>query len=125
MDQLENIRRNAELVVKIFAEKNNVNLDFDEDSIEWLDGYIERNRENFDEETIDKMSGVLGSFLGECLCRNFGGVWEESEYGLAVKFADGNAAYPFNKIRKHFRNGAEDSILSFYRTIPLISNLSE
>ena len=125
MDQLENIRRNAELVVSVFAENNNVNLGYDEESVEWLDGYVERNRENFDEATIDKLTSVLGSFLGECICRNFGGEWQQTENGLAVTFADGNAAYPLNKIGKHFRNGADDSILSFYRTIPLIFNLSK
>jgi hypothetical protein len=124
MNQLENIRRNADLVVKIFAENNNVNLDFDEASVEWLDGYIERNRENFDDATINKLTGIFGSFLGECICRNFGGVWQETENGLAVTFSDGNGAFPLNKIGKHFRNGAEDSIYSFYTTIPLIFNLS-
>lgn len=125
MNQLENIRRNAELVVKVFAENNNVNLDFDENSVEWLDGYIERNRENFDEETINRLVGVLGSFLGECICRNFGGEWSQDENGLAVKFDENNAVFPFNKIEKQFRNGAEDSILSFYQTIPVIFNLSK
>jgi hypothetical protein len=125
MEQLENIRKNADLVVKVFAENNNVSLDFDAESVEWLDGYIERHRENFDEETIKKLTGVFGSFLGECICRNFGGVWTEDEYGFAVKFADGNGAYPFNKIEKQFRNGSDDSISSFYQTIPIIFNLSQ
>lgn len=125
MNQLENIRRNADLVVKVFAENNNVKLDFDEESVEWLDGYIERNRENFDEETINKLTGVFGSFLGECICRNFGGEWQETENGLAVVFDDKNGVFPLNKTGKQLRNGAEDSIYSFYTTIPLIFSLSE
>lgn len=125
MNQMENIRRNADLVVKVFAENNNVSLDYDEDSIEWLDGYIERNRENFDEATINRLVSVLGSFLGECVKRNFGGEWAQTENGLAIVFSDGNGVFPFSKIEKHFRNGNEDSIFSFYQTIPIIFNLNQ
>ncbi len=117
MNELENIRKNADLVIKVIGENNGVNLAFDADSVEWLDGFIERQRENADEEKIQKLSSVLGSFLGECIINNFGGRWEQTEYGLAVTFDDGNAAFPFNKIEKQFRNGSDDSIFSFYQTI--------
>lgn len=122
MNEFENIRLNAELVVKTLGENNGVNLAFDEDSVKWLDGYVERNRENWDVQTKEKLSGVLGSFLGECIRLNFGGEWKMSEYGLGIVFDDGNAAYPFNKIRKQMDNGEEDSIASFYSTIPLVFN---
>ena len=125
MNQYENIRKNAELVVKVFAENDGVELDFDESSVEWLDGYIERNRENFDEETVRGLVNVLGSFLGECICRNYGGNWSQDENGLTVKFDELNGVYPFNKIEKHFINGAEDSILSFYQTIPVVFGLNK
>jgi hypothetical protein len=62
----------------------------------------------------------LGCFLGECICRNFGGEWQETEYGPAVVFSDGNACYPLNKVGKQFANGADDSVLSFYQTIPVL-----
>jgi hypothetical protein len=122
MDEFENIRLNAELVAKTFAQNNGVDLSFDEDSVEWLDGYIERNREKWDDQTKERLSGVLGSFLGECIRMNFGGEWTMSEYGPGIVFDDGNAAYPFNKIRKQMENGEEDSIASFYSTIPLVFN---
>lgn len=122
MDQFENIRLNADLVTKTFAQNNGVDLSFDEDSVKWLDGYIERNGKNWDEQTKERLSGVLGSFLGECIRLNFGGEWKMTEYGLGIVFDDGNAAYPFNKIRKQIDNGEEDSIASFYSTIPLVFN---
>ena len=125
MDQLENIKRNAELVIKIFGENNGIDLGYDSDSVKWLDGFIERQRENADDEKIQSLSGVLGSFLGECIIKNFGGKWEQTEDGLAVKFDDGNAAFPFNKVQKQFKNGSDDSIFSFYQTIPLIFNFNK
>jgi hypothetical protein len=120
MDNIERIKANAALVLETFGKNNNVELDYDESSVEWLDGYIERNRHNWDAETAERLSSVLGSFLGECLRRNFGGDWQMTENGLGIAFAGGNVAFPFNKIRKHIQNGSEDSIISFYRTIPVI-----
>ena len=122
MDQTESIRRNAELVIKTFTENNNVNLNFDAPSVEWIDGYIERNRARWDEQMTESLSAMLGSFVGECIRRNFGGEWQMTEYGLGIIFSDGNAAYPFNKIKKQIANGAEDSIASFYNTIAVVFN---
>lgn len=122
MNQLENIRRNAELVVETFAENNSVELDFDEESVEWIDGYIEKNRADWSPETAERLSVVLGSFLGECICRNYGGEWRETEHGFGVAFDGGNAAYPFNKVAKQIKNGSEDSIASFYNSISLLFN---
>ncbi len=123
MNEFENIRLNAELVSKTFGENNGVNLAFDEDSVEWVDGYIERNRETWDEQTAARLSGVFGSFLGECIRLNFGGEWQMNEFGLGIVFEDGNTAYPFNKIKKQIENGAVDSIASFYNTISTVFNL--
>lgn len=116
------IQANAELVVKTFAENNDVKLDYDEKSVEWMDGYIERNRLKWDAETAAKLSNVLGSFLGECIRRNFGGEWQTTENGLAVVFSDGNAAFPFNKTGKQIANGSDDSIAGFYNTISVLFN---
>ena len=72
-----------------------------------------------DESKIDGLVNTLGSFLGECIIENFGGSWQEDEYGLIVKFNKKNGVYPFSKIRKQFENGLEDSIFSFYTSIRL------
>ena len=114
MTNEESIAANAEIVKKTFGERE---LDFDERSIEWLDGYIERNREKWDAGTKVKLGGVLGSFLGECIRHNYGGDWQMTEHGLAISFDEGNAAFPFNKVNKQIENGAEDSIASFYSTL--------
>lgn len=119
MEMIDRIRANAEMVIAQFPDEN---LAYDERSVEWLDGFIERQRERMEPEQASRLAQTLGCFLGECISRNFGGEWAETEYGPAVVFADGNACYPLNKTAKHFANGAEDSVLSFYRTIPVLFN---
>lgn len=117
MDNLEAIKANAALVLKTFEQQN---LGYDEESVAWLDGYIERNRQNWDEQGAEKLVNILGSFLGECIRLNYGGDWQMTENGLAVAFTDGNAAFPFNKIRKQIHNGSEDSIAGFYSSISVL-----
>jgi hypothetical protein len=114
MNNLEAIKANAALVLKTFEEQN---LGYNEESVAWLDGYIERNRHDWDEASAEKLSGILGSFLGECIRLNYGGEWRMTEYGPGISFSGGNAAFPFNKIRKQIQNGSEDSIASFYNSI--------
>lgn len=120
MTNEEAIAANAELVKNTFEAQE---LAFDERSVEWLDGYIERNRENWDDQGKKKLSNTLGAFLGECIRANFGGEWEMTENGLAITFDDGNGVFPFNKINKHITNGAEDSISSFYSSIAALRSV--
>jgi hypothetical protein len=113
MDNFERLAANAELVIKTFPDAS---LDYDSESVEWIDGYIERNREKWDDATKMSLANVLGSFLGEVMILNLNAFWEEDENGFAVVFSDGNRAYPLNKAGKHIANGPEDSIYSFYQT---------
>lgn len=120
-DQFESIKKNAELVIKQFAPLSEIQFGLNRDSVEWVEGFIERQRarEDFDLNNSERLIDVLGSFLGECIIANTGGEWGASEtYGLGVTFPDGNVCYPFNKMGKIFRHGLAggDSILSFYDT---------
>ncbi|HEX8248589.1 MAG TPA: hypothetical protein VF599_10480 [Pyrinomonadaceae bacterium] len=117
MDNLEAIKANAALVLKTFEQQN---LAYDAESVAWLDGYIDRNRLEWNEQSAERLISILGSFLGECIRLNYGGAWQMTENGLAVAFTDGNAAFPFNKIRKQIHNGSEDSIASFYDSISVL-----
>ncbi len=117
MELIDRIKANAELVIQQFPDQE---LGYDERSVEWLDGFIERQRLRLEPDKVEGISQTLGSFLGECICRNFDGRWEENEYGAAVVFKDGNACFPINKVGKQFANGADDSVLSFYQTIPVL-----
>ena len=106
----EKLGANAEMVIAHLSQHAGFTLGFNEASVEWIDGFIERQRMREGKEP-GGLVNTLGSFLGECFCREYGGAWHQSSNGqLSVKFSDGNEAFPFNKVAKQFANGAEDSI---------------
>ena len=118
MKELENL---AELVRK------QLNLKYDADSIKFIEGFIERNKGNFEKEESKGLINSLGSFLGQCIIENYGGQWQlDNEAGsVAVVFDDKNKAYPFAKVSKQFENGLVDSVYSFYTIIPTIFKLEK
>lgn len=95
---------------------------YDAQSVAWLDGYVERQRARADinQELIEGLVNVFGSYLGECIIKCYGGYWENAEALWRVSFDSKNAVYPFSKVQKQFQNGPEDSINSFFETIPLV-----
>ena len=115
----ETIRANAQLVIDRISERHTP-IGYNRESVEWLDGFIERARStaNASSDGIEKLVEVLGSYLGECVIHTYGGTWKEREDEWGVFFDDSNAVFPFNKVRKQFKNGGEDSILSFFEIIP-------
>ncbi len=121
-DEREGIRLNAELVAEQMRPLSGLAFDYDAASVEWLDGYIERQRENLagNEATVNRLVSVLGSYLGECIRRVYGGEWRRGEQGIGVYFTETVAAFPFNKMQKQFANGSGDSVYSFFRVIPAL-----
>jgi hypothetical protein len=127
MTPQEKIRANAELVIGQLGQASGIeNFGYNAESVVWLDGFIERQRvrpEFADEASIEQMSQTLGSFVGECVIACYGGEWREEDGSWAIDFGGGNVAYPFNKVRKQFLHGEEDSVQSWFQTIPLILSL--
>ncbi|MFN6962731.1 MAG: hypothetical protein ACK4S4_03075 [Pyrinomonadaceae bacterium] len=123
----ESIEANARLVSEHLSAHAGFTLAYDERSVEWLDGFIERQRarEDFDVAANAKLSSMLGCFLGEAMCAEFGGRWQETDHGPGVVFANGSTAFPLAKVEKQFVNGADagDSILGFYRSARAIGTL--
>jgi hypothetical protein len=119
----ERIKQLAENLISTCAETLGVSLRYDRVSVEWLSGYIERIRPHLDESSVNGLANSVGAFPGECIIANYGGQWRESEGNWGVFFSesdDRDAAFPFNKARKHLLYGAEDSILSFYNVLPVV-----
>ena len=118
MKELENL---AESV------KKPLNLKYDADSVKFIEGFIERNKGNFEKEESKGLINSLGSFLGQCIIENYGGQWQlDNETGsVAVAFDDKNKAYPFAKVSKQFENGLEDSVYSFYNVIPSVFKIEK
>lgn len=122
-EDLEHIRANAALAVEqLGAASGLAHFGYDAPSVEWLDGFIERQRvrEDVGPEFVEKLVSVLGSYLGECIIRSYGGRWALSDHGWGIEFDEKNAAFPFAKVRKQFANGKEDGVYSFFTAIPLV-----
>jgi hypothetical protein len=127
-ERLRRIQANAQLAVEQLSAASGLeSFGFDAPSVEWLEGYIERQRANNPKpDFIKSLSSVLGCFLGECIIRTYGGHWTDDEqYGLCVAFNEENAAFPLAKVRKQFDNGVDggDGIYSFFTTIPVLFHL--
>jgi hypothetical protein len=117
MDMQESIVANAELVRQM-ARKLGVEVGFDEAGVHWLGGFIDRQRSvATDAQKADALD-TLGSFLGECIRRTYGGEWQENEHGLLVKINERVSVYPFNKVQKHLKNEDGDSVLGLFNSIP-------
>ena len=69
------ILANAELVRKVAHEQLGTPVQYDEDGVRWLDGYIDVLRDGANEEVKAKLPNTLGSFLGECIRQAYGGQW--------------------------------------------------
>ena len=120
----ERIRANAELVVQQTRSLSGIDFGYTEESVKWLEGYIERLRNSGEFENAEaktKLISVFGSFLGECIVRCYGGAWKLHESGAwCVVLENGGMAFPFTKVRKQIEDGPFDSISSFLRVIPVI-----
>jgi hypothetical protein len=119
----DRIKHNAQLVISQMRPLSGFDFGYDAQSVAWLDGYIERQRirDDMTPELLDSLVNILGSYLGQCVIICYGGYWQIEPAGqLRVSFNEDNAVYPLAKVQKQFQNGSEDSIKSFFETIPLV-----
>jgi hypothetical protein len=113
-ETLRAIKANAAMVIEQMGPLSDVAFGLNEASVAWVEGFIERRRAT---NPDGDLTSVLGSFLGEAIIAAAGGVWDECDNGVGVRFSEGNWAFPFAKVAKQYANGLEggDSILSFYQ----------
>lgn len=109
-----------------YAREFDKHLDFSETSIADLEEILEWYCSDIadshpTDNQIWSVSIIFGSYLGETLLRNGlrqkGFAWDGdvlSDVPLLAK-DDGSHLTPLDKVYKRLTNGAEDSILSFYR----------
>ncbi len=116
----DQLRANADLVVRTIREKLDTELTFDESGVQWVDGYINRQRENFTAGDRSGLINALASFIGECIIQTFGGSWVENDGSWGVQVSGRIWACPFAKVEKQFENGPEDSVASFFTCIPIL-----
>ena len=113
------------MVVRLSSPLSGIDFGYTQESVKWLEGYIERLRisgEFENAETKTKLISVFGSFLGECIVRCYGGTWKiDDDAGVwCVAFNGDNMAFPFAKVQKQIENGLEDGIAGFFSLIPII-----
>jgi hypothetical protein len=112
---LDDLKQSGESLLEILRACEPA-LDYDERTITWLDGYVNRNRHTFSEGSKHGIALGLGAVLGEATIRAFGGEWEfdESRSEWFVKLAPGLGKC--NPIGKSFKvlSGEFESLSSFF-----------
>jgi hypothetical protein len=122
-EQAERIRKVAEDWRDIARNVMQREMPYEEASVEWLTGYIERMRKGLNEGgKADGFINMMGSFLGECLIRNIGGRWVLCDGMYGVEIDGVGTAFPHNKVAKQIKNGLEagDSVFGFYQTMTVM-----
>ena len=96
------LREDAELVIEVLSEKEDVQLDYSADSISWLDAYIDEHRAKLDDGDKSVLREKLGAFLGESIRYNFGGRWvKDLDGSWMIVFDAEHQASPFDIIGEH------------------------
>lgn len=120
--QAEAIADNVRLITEGFTDLAGESLPPGRAGVVFLDGFINRQREHGNEARRDKLADMAACYLGEVLITVVGGRWvQDSDCGLGVQLAPKLVVFPFAKAAKHFANGAEDSVLSFFEIAELLA----
>ncbi len=114
----------AAKVVSNFRDELGVELKYDEQSIEWLDGYINRVGPELQKESVPGLATALGAYVGETIIATYGGTWAYFEQvdQWGIRLENGEGAFPISKVYKQLEDGVFDSILSFFTILPKISD---
>jgi hypothetical protein len=116
-EQLRGIQANVDMTIEQLGPGSGIDFGLNRESVEWADGFIERQRARLSSEEIGALPSVLGCFLGACVIEATDGEWAHDEqYGWGIVFPGRNWAFPLAKAQKQFDEGESDSILGFYDT---------
>ena len=100
-----------------------VGNDYGKQALQSFEDYIELERHHFTEDQRLYRRAITGAYLGESICRRYGGKWYgNNDSGWHVRL-DGYTAEinVFGKVEKWLESGATgDSIVSLYRAIPAL-----
>lgn len=99
------IREDAQLVIEVISEKEDILLDYTAASISWLDTYIDEHRAELDTRDKAILQEKFGAYLGESIRRNFGGEWvREDEDRWMIAFGETARTSPFEIIGEHLEH---------------------
>ena len=95
-------REDAQLVIDVLREKEQVRLDYSAASVSWLDAYIEQHRPALDAGDKRLLQEKFGAYLGETMRRANGGQWViGSDDRWIIAFGEREKASPFEWIAEH------------------------
>ena len=113
------IPSNTQLVIDGMLEEHKVKLGLDGGSVQWLDNYVNQQRDLVTREMADQMTRGFGCFLGSAIIAKHGGSWVHHEqYGLSVALESGAIVLPFHTLARQFRPENKASIYVVFLTAP-------
>ncbi len=102
------LREDAQLVIEVLSEKEDIQLDFSADSVSWLDTYIEEHRAQLDESDKSVLQEKFGAYFGESIRHNYGGRWVKgSGNRWMIVFDEDQQMSPFEIIGEHLDHHIE------------------
>lgn len=111
------LQQDAQLVIDVLSEKEQVRLDYSADSVSWLDTYIEQHREQLDDIEKSLLQEKFGAFLGESIRHNYGGRWVRGGDGQwTIVFDEARKASPFEIIAEHLDH--HTALTDFFAHLP-------
>ena len=113
----DELHKEAQLVIEVIREKEEVRLDFSADSVMWLDTYINRHRAELDEGDKTVLREKFGAFLGETIRHHYGGKWVKgrgSHWMIALD--EQHRASPFEMIGDHLDH--QTALTQCFRHLP-------
>ncbi|MGY0487305.1 hypothetical protein [Streptomyces sp. WG-D5] len=120
------MRRHAARFVSRVA-PSRLPLDYSVASLRVVDRLIDGLRKGSPErDRPDAVLFGLGAYVGEVLARRAGAVWVELDEGqraffgqrVGVRMPDGRVWSPLGKVVNRYEFGAEESLATFYLTLP-------
>lgn len=116
---LTQIQSNTQLVIDGMQEEHKVKLTLDGGSVQWLDSYVNQQRDLVTRELADQMTRGFGCFLGSAIIAQHGGTWVQHEqHGLSVELESGAIVLPFHTLARQFRHENKASIYVVFLTAP-------
>lgn len=116
LETIEQIREMARRIVESYGPVTGApdRFGFNEESVKWLDGYIEEIR-NDPENYLKELEPAYVAFLGECLIAKYGGEWRNVDGAWMVVMDKYNLMFhPSNKVSKQIKGIRGHSIYHFY-----------
>ena len=114
----------AELCVEGAKQAADVDLDYSEESLEYLSAVIDgwRSEQQVPLQEIASVLLTFGCYVGEVFVRNAGAKWLQAPEGtdtafpLLLELQGGTVCRPIDKVFQFFEDGDEEDLTSFYQT---------